>query len=327
MKPLGSLSLDLDNKWSYMKTHGDRGWEAFPSYLDVVVPRFLDMFARLRLAPTIFVVGQDAALPINGPALRAIADAGLEIGNHSYRHEPWLHRYSESDIDAELASAEEAIERATGQRPIGFRGPGFSVSDTVLRVLARRGYRYDASTFPTFLGPLARAYYFLSTRLAPHEREQRKLLFGRFVDGFQPLRPYRWSTRPDLIEIPVTTFPVAKIPIHVSYVLYLSAYSTALAYAYFDAAVRSCVAMRTPLSLLLHPLDFLGRDDTADLAFFPAMSLESRRKLDVVERCLSRFARSFDVVPMREHAERVRSQSGLRVLDPSLRRIPVTTAG
>jgi peptidoglycan-N-acetylglucosamine deacetylase len=25
-KPIASLSLDLDNKWSYMKTHGDPGW-------------------------------------------------------------------------------------------------------------------------------------------------------------------------------------------------------------------------------------------------------------------------------------------------------------
>ena len=32
-KPLASLSLDLDNQWSYMKTHGDPGWESLPSYL------------------------------------------------------------------------------------------------------------------------------------------------------------------------------------------------------------------------------------------------------------------------------------------------------
>ena len=47
--PIASLSLDLDNKWSYMKTHGDPGWEGFPSYLDTVVPRFLDSCGRLTL--------------------------------------------------------------------------------------------------------------------------------------------------------------------------------------------------------------------------------------------------------------------------------------
>ena len=39
VKPCASLSLDIDNLWSYMKTHGDRGWEDLPSYFDLVVPR------------------------------------------------------------------------------------------------------------------------------------------------------------------------------------------------------------------------------------------------------------------------------------------------
>ena len=37
-KPIASLSLDLDNKWSYMKTHGDAGWDLYPTYLPTVVP-------------------------------------------------------------------------------------------------------------------------------------------------------------------------------------------------------------------------------------------------------------------------------------------------
>ena len=45
-KPAASLSLDLDNQWSYMKTHGDPGWESLPSYLALVVPRVLDFLAN-----------------------------------------------------------------------------------------------------------------------------------------------------------------------------------------------------------------------------------------------------------------------------------------
>ncbi|MGH7756410.1 MAG: polysaccharide deacetylase family protein, partial [Vulcanimicrobiaceae bacterium] len=84
-----SLSLDLDNEWSYLKTHGDPAWEQYPSYLDVVVPRVLEVTARLGLRITVFIVGQDAALERNHPALRSIAAAGHEIGNHSFHHEPW----------------------------------------------------------------------------------------------------------------------------------------------------------------------------------------------------------------------------------------------
>jgi len=169
MKPIASLSLDLDNKWSYMKTHGDPGWDSYPSYLDLVVPRFLEMLRELDLKITVFIVGQDAAEEKNHSALASITREGHEVGNHSFHHEPWLHLYTAEEIERELTSAEETIERVTGSRPIGFRGPGYSFSPEVLRVLVSRGYLYDASTFPTFLGPLARAYYFFKSRLPPAE--------------------------------------------------------------------------------------------------------------------------------------------------------------
>ena len=155
MKPIASLSLDLDKQWSYMKTHGNAGWESFPSYLDVAVPRRLAFLRERQLTITFFIVGQDAALEKNHEVLRTIADAGHEIGNHSFNHEPWLHLYSEAQLDQELARAEESIELATGARPLGFRGPGFSLSLTTLEVLAGRGYLYDATVFPNLLNPLA----------------------------------------------------------------------------------------------------------------------------------------------------------------------------
>src|SRR5574341_867943 len=64
-KPIASLSLDLDNKWSYMKTHGDDGWKSFPSYLNLLVPRVLEFLKQRNLTITFFIVGQDAALEKN----------------------------------------------------------------------------------------------------------------------------------------------------------------------------------------------------------------------------------------------------------------------
>jgi peptidoglycan-N-acetylglucosamine deacetylase len=308
-KRLASLSLDLDNKWSYLKTHGDVGWESFPSYLDVVVPRVLDFLAARNLKITFFIVGQDAALEKNRAALRLIADAGHEIGNHSFRHEPWLHMYSGAKLADELGRAEQAILSATGARPVGFRGPGFSFSPDVLAELARRGYEYDASTFPTFLGPVARLYYFMSTTLSREQRAERKQLFGKFAEGFRPLRPYMWhGFASPLIEIPVTTMPVFKLPIHVSYILYLAQFSPKLALAYFRSSLAICRLMRVEPSILLHPLDFLGRDDDQDLSFFPAMNILSSTKIAAVESVLDRLTRKFNVVPMRDHARRVRQR-------------------
>ena len=326
MKPLASLSLDLDNQWSYMKTHGDPGWESFPTYLPLVIPRVLDFLAARNLTISFFVVGQDAALEPNRAPLRALADAGHEIGNHSFHHQPWLHLYSETEIEAELAHAEAVIEAATGRRPIGFRGPGFSLSAATLRVLARRGYRYDASTFPTFLGPLARAYYFMTARMSPEERRKRAALFGTLREGLRPNHPYRWAfDEGEMVEIPVTTLPLLRAPIHFSYLVYLGGISPALAAAYFESALRLCRLSGAQPSLLLHSLDFVGRDDLRELAFFPGMNLPLERKLAIVGDAVDRLARHFRVLTMEQHARAVADDPRTRRVAPRFKTAPLPT--
>ncbi|MBM3963470.1 MAG: polysaccharide deacetylase [Planctomycetes bacterium] len=299
-----SLSLDLDNQWSYMKTHGDSGWETYPTYFPLVVPRVLELLKRLDLKITFFIVGADCDRPENQEALRSIADAGHEIGNHSFHHEPWLHLYTRSQLDEEFERAERAIQKTTGVKPLGFRGPGFSYSDDVLQVLQERGYIYDASTFPTFLGPLARAYYFMHSRLSRTERDQRKVLFGHWSAGFGSNRPFVWKQFGTLREIPVTTLPWFKVPIHLSYVTYLATFSKVLAEGYFRGAMLWCKLNRVQPSYLLHPLDFLGCDDVSSLAFFPGMSLNGAAKMELAERFLGTMKSTFRCGTMLEHAER-----------------------
>jgi len=302
--PICSLSLDLDNQWSYMKTHGDAGWESFPSYLDLVVPRALEVLDRFGWKITFFIVGQDAALEKNRDALQAIAAAGHEIGNHSFNHEPWLHLYTKQQTVDEIARAEEAIEAATGHRPRGFRGPGYSLSRTTIEVLAERNYLYDASTLPTYLGPLARWYYFHTTNLTPEEKKQRKILFGGLREGFRPLKPYFWEVGDRrLLEIPVTTMPIFKLPFHFSYLLYIATYSPALSLLYFRSALAMCRALRIEPSLLLHPLDFLGGDDVRELAFFPAMRSNGTEKRKFLYRLLQVLQARRQIIGVRDHCE------------------------
>jgi len=320
-KPIASLSLDLDDQWSYMKTHGDAGWQSFPSYLDLVVPRILDLLKAKGLTITVFIVGQDAALENNRETLRSISDAGHEIGNHSFHHEPWLHLYSERQIETEVAAAEDHIERATGQKPVGFRGPGFSLSLSTLRTLARRGYLYDASTFPTFTGPLARFLYLRTATLNGEELRQRRRLFGTFRDGWQPIAPYRWRLDVGgLIEMPVTTMPVLRLPIHVSYLLYLSGISRALALWYLSSSLTLCRFTGTHPSLILHPLDILGSDDTRDLSFFPAMSLSRGQKTELVSDVLDLLSARFTVLTLQEHAMNAAFMSNLPIREPRFHR-------
>lgn len=308
-RPTASLSLDADNQWTYMKIHGDPDWETYPTYLDALVEHALPLLAENDLRITWFVVGADADRPENADALGGLVPAGHEVASHSFRHEPWLHRYSEPELDEELARAEDAIGAVTGCQVRGFRGPGYSLSTATLRVLVRRGYAYDASTLPTVIGPLARAYYFRTARLSAEQRTERAQLFGGWRDGLRPVAPYRWLVGDrTLLELPVTTVPGLRVPMHVSYLLMLSERSPAAARGYFDAVLRACRFFGIGPSVLLHPLDLLSADDAPPLGFFPGMAIPAAVKRERVAGYLGSLTRHFHVVPVGEHAEELAAQ-------------------
>ena len=96
--------------------------------------------------------------------------------------------------------------------------------------------------------------------------------------------------------------PLFRFPIHLSYILYIATFSEWFAVQYFRAALALCRVMDLSPSILLHPLDFLGKDDDVGLEFFPAMSLSSAEKLKVVDHAMAIYRRHFHVVTMEEHA-------------------------
>lgn len=302
-KPLASISLDLDNQWTYMKIHGDEGWDKYPSYFDIFVPHVLNVLDELNLKITFFIVGKDTESEDNRKYLRMITERGHDIGNHSYHHESWLQTYSYEKIEKEIREAEEAIFNVTGHRPTGFRGPGFSWSKDLLKVLQSRGYKFDASTLPTYLGPLARMYYFKKSDLSKEEKKARKELFGKFSEGFRKLKPYKWDLGDgkSITEIPVTTMPVFKLPFHLSYLIYLGNISIPLMNLYLNTAITMCKITKTPISFLLHPLDLIGGDQISQLAFFPGMNVSSDKKVKVFKKVIGLLQKHYDVVNMDEH--------------------------
>lgn len=302
-KPAAAISLDLDNLWSYMKVSGVEGWDKYPSYLDVFIPHILDLLDEMDLKITFFVVGKDTESEINRKYLRMITKRGHEVGNHSYNHDSWLQNYSYNEIEKEIIESEEAILSATGQKPRGFRGPGFSWSNDILKILVKRGYKYDASTFPTFLGPIARLYYFRKSNLSREERKTRKDLFGKFRDGFRKLKPHyhEIGERERILEIPVTTMPVLRLPFHLTYLMYLSNYSISLMNIYLNFSLFMCKITNTPVSFLLHPTDLIGYDKATSLTFFPGMNISTDRKTDIFKRVIRKLKNDFLIHKSLDH--------------------------
>jgi len=302
-----SVSLDLDDKWSYMKVHGDEGWEKFPSYLDIVLPITLDILDKLDIKITFFIVGQDAAIEKNHKVLQSIVERGHEVANHSFHHESWLKTYSKEKITDEIIIAEEAIMKATGKRTNMFRGPGFSWSNDLLEVLEERNYIFDASVLPTYISPLMRQYYFWKSKLSKEEKKNRKELFGSFKEGFYPLKPFKWGLKSNkkLLEIPVSTMPVFKIPFHQSYLIYISNVSVGLMKIYLRFSMFMCKITRTSPSYLLHPLDLIGSEHAPELSFFPGMNVQTEKKVEIFETTMKMMKNNFELLPMSEFAKRL----------------------
>lgn len=146
---LAALSVDLDEVPCYAAIHGlsvPSGSEH--AIYDRAVARLSRLFGEEQIPATFFAIGADLGRPENVATLRTLHAAGHEIASHSQSHLYDLSRRDDATIEREIVRAEEAIERAVGERPVGFRAPGYTINDQVLGHLQTRGYAYDSSVFP-----------------------------------------------------------------------------------------------------------------------------------------------------------------------------------
>jgi peptidoglycan-N-acetylglucosamine deacetylase len=152
VQKLAALSVDLDEIDNYVAIHGLLR-DALPegaqhAIYDRALPRFARFFREQSLPATFFAIGRDLARAENRAQLHALAQAGHEIGNHTLNHLYDLTRRSASEQAHEVNAGADAVEQATGQRPRGFRSPGYTVTETLLEIVARAGAHYDSSVFP-----------------------------------------------------------------------------------------------------------------------------------------------------------------------------------
>ena len=303
-RPLAALSLDMDDLWSYLKTAGDPGWKSHPSFMALAMPRLLELLDQYRMGITAFVIGEDVTRPTVRPWLAELVNRGHELGNHSFSHDAAVAYGGPQQIADELSRVEAVVQQAFGVRLEGYRGPSFSYSRDLLSALAERAYRYDASTFPTFLGPLARWYHRLVSRGSDTDGAGSDQLFGSWAEGFRPLRAYRWQLEShSLIELPTTTMPLLRLPVHGTYLHFLADRSEALALAYLRLALWLCRRTGTAPVFLLHASDFLGGDDLAQSSVIPGMRRSGRQKTAFMRRVFEQLTRHYRVVSMRELAD------------------------
>jgi len=259
-----AVSVDLDGIACYYRIHG---LGAAPAELEHVVleralPRAARLFASRGIHVTWFVIGRDAdgdldvpdraARRANAQRLRALAEYGDELGNHSYSHPYELARLTPAEIDAELAGCDRVLRAITGTPPRGFRAPGYDLSPAMLECLARRGYRYDSSVFPAPGYYAAKAAVMAALALAG--RPSGAVMTNPRALAAPP-EPYRPAMRAPWRR---GQAPVVELPVAVTPWLRLPAIGTSLIVA--PAVIRGrlvdAMARRRFFNFELHGIDF-----------------------------------------------------------------------
>ncbi len=106
------------------------------------VPRILRILDRHAIRATFFIPGYTADRWPD--TVRAIRDAGHEIGHHGYLHEQ-VSIVPPEEEERLLLRGLEALDRVAGVRPVGWRAPTWEASYASPAILARHGFRYDSS--------------------------------------------------------------------------------------------------------------------------------------------------------------------------------------
>lgn len=145
----------------------------------VGVPRLLGLLERRGVQATFCVPGHTAhAYP---DLVRRIHEEGHEIVHHGWVHE----NPANFDREGERKNLElglEALDKAAGIRPKGYRSPAWDFSQNTVDLLIEYGFEYDSSCMGNDFYP-----YYL-----------------RKGDEWSSAEPYTFGEPCELVEVPVT---------------------------------------------------------------------------------------------------------------------------
>lgn len=287
------ISVDLDGYRCYAAIHGlpDATTDVDP-ILATALPRMLEIFDDIDLRATLFCVGRDLAEPQVGNLLAAAHGAGHELASHSFSHFYDLRSRDRGTITDEIVRCEQAIEALSGDRPRGFRTPGYNIGPSIAGVLAERGYLYDSSILPcpSYYAAKGTVMGLLKLRGRPSRSQ---MALPQTLSA--PIRPYRasaahpWRRGKDLWQIPMAVVPGVRLPV-IGTTLTLMGPRIA-------SVLMPVLRLAHPrlLNLELHAIDFVDHSDSPALSALSAQQIDLRtsaaRKIGTLRTVFRELAR------------------------------------
>jgi peptidoglycan/xylan/chitin deacetylase (PgdA/CDA1 family) len=130
--------------------------------------RILDLAKSRGVPMTWFVPG--FTIESHPHACEWVVEAGHEVAHHSWAHVPPAEQ-SRDEEEEDMARANVAIEKLTGQKARGYRSPSWDLSENTLDLLEAQGFDYDSSL-------MAGDYIPMKTRRADHVKLNDPIRYG-----------------------------------------------------------------------------------------------------------------------------------------------------
>jgi len=158
---------------------------------EVGAPRLLKMFAEHQLRTTWFIPGHSIeTFPVQ---MKAVVDAGHEIGVHGYSHENPI-AMTPAQEEAVLDRSIELVTQLSGKRPTGYVAPWWEFSNVTNELLLKKGIKYDHSLMHNDFHP----YY---VRVGD---SWTKIDYSQHPDSW--MKPLTRGEETDLVEIPANWY-------------------------------------------------------------------------------------------------------------------------
>jgi peptidoglycan/xylan/chitin deacetylase (PgdA/CDA1 family) len=158
---------------------------------EVGVPRLLKMFAEQQLRTTWFIPGH--SIETFPEQMKAVVDAGHEIGIHGYSHENPI-AMTPAQEEAVLDRSIELVTKLAGKRPTGYVAPWWEFSNVTNELLLKKGIKYDHSLMHNDFHP----YY---VRVGD---SWTKIDYSQHPETW--MKPLQRGEETDLIEIPANWY-------------------------------------------------------------------------------------------------------------------------
>ncbi len=108
----------------------------------VAVPKILDLLQRYGIKATFFIPAW--VIEKYKGLTKEISSEGHEIAHHGYRHE-WPDMTDPKKEEDLLLRSMDIIEKAVGQRPLGYRSPAGEYTPSTLSLLNKNGFTYSST--------------------------------------------------------------------------------------------------------------------------------------------------------------------------------------